>query len=303
MRVVGEEDPLMKYALFLGCTVPVRAMSYELSARRVAKEFDIEFVDIPDFSCCGYPVNSLHHETTLLMAARNLSLAEERGLDVATLCSACTSVLTEAAKKLAEDENLLAHVNSQMARLGRSYSGKARVKHFVRILYEDVGMDRIKKSVKEDLKSLRIASHYGCHYLKPSEIYDCFDHPELPISLDRLVEAAGATPVDYITKKECCGGALLGVDENIALTMAKQKLDDLKANEVDAINLVCPFCNIMYGANQRKIQSKAGVKYEIPVIFYPQLLGLAMGMTAEELGLNMNPIKPKAMLAKLAAAS
>ncbi|NPV53176.1 MAG: CoB--CoM heterodisulfide reductase iron-sulfur subunit B family protein [Firmicutes bacterium] len=289
----------MKYAIFLGCTVPVRAMSYEVSARKVAGGFGIELIDIPEFSCCGYPVKSVHQDTTLLMAARNLSLAEEHGLDITTLCSACTSVLTEAARRLGEDGELLGKVNEQLKRLGRKYSGRTRVRHFARVLYEDVGLDRVRESVKRDISSLRIASHYGCHYLKPSEIYDRFDDPEVPASLDALVEAAGAVPVDYVTKKECCGGAILGVDENISLSMTKQKLDDISKRGADAINLVCPFCNIMYGANQRKIQSKYGVKYDLPVLYYPQVLGLAMGMEPEELALNMNPIKPKALLAKL----
>ncbi len=285
--------------MFLGCTVPVRNLSYELSAKRVARELGIEFVDVPEFSCCGYPVKSVHHETALLLAARNLALAEEKGLDICTLCSACTSVLTEASRELAANEALLAKVNRSLGAIGRSYSGKVRVKHLARVFYEDVGLEAIKRVTRRPLDAFRIASHYGCHYLKPSEIYDHFDHPEVPQSLDRLVEATGAAPVDYATKKECCGGAILGVDENIALSMARAKLDDIKANEADAINLICPFCSIMYGANQRKIQAKFGTKYDLPVLYYPQILGLAMGIDAEELGLSQNPIKPKALLAKI----
>ncbi|MDI7246665.1 MAG: CoB--CoM heterodisulfide reductase iron-sulfur subunit B family protein [Bacillota bacterium] len=289
----------MKYAIFLGCTVPVRNLSYEQSARRVARELGIELADIPEFSCCGYPVKSVHHETALLLAARNLALAEEKGLDICTLCSACTSVLTETSRELAANEALLGNVNRSLGAIGRRYSGKVRVKHLARVFYEDVGLEAIKKAVKRPLDMFRIASHYGCHYLKPSEVYDHFDHPEVPQSLDRLVAATGAEAVDYATKKECCGGAILGVDENIALQMARAKLDDIKANEADAINLICPFCSVMYGANQRKIQTKYGTRYDLPILYYPQILGLAMGIDAEELGLSQNPIKPKALLAKI----
>lgn len=289
----------MKYAIFLGCTVPVRNLSYELSAKRVAKELGIELVDVPEFSCCGYPVKSVHHETALLLAARNLALAEEKGLDICTLCSACTSVLTETSRELAANEALLAKVNRSLGTIRRKYSGKVRVKHYARVLYEDVGLDAIGEAVRRPLDMFRIASHYGCHYLKPSEIYDHFDHPEVPQSLDRLVAATGAEAVDYSTKKECCGGAILGVDENIALSMARAKLDDIRASEADAVNLVCPFCSIMYGVNQRKIQTKFGTKYDLPVLYYPQILGLAMGIDTEELGLSQNPIKPKALLAKI----
>jgi len=144
-----------------------------------------------------------------------------------------------------------------------------------------------------------IASHYGCHYLKPSEIYDGFDHPEVPESLDRLVAVTGALPVDYRTKKDCCGGAILGVDEETALSMARAKLDDISCQGADAINLICPFCSVMYGANQRKIGSGRGVKYDLPILYYPQILGLAMGISHEELGLMQNPIRPRALLAKI----
>jgi len=289
----------VRYAIFLGCTVPVRNLSYELSARRVAAELGIELADIPDFGCCGYPVKSVHHETSLLLAARNLSLAEEKGCDVCTLCSACTSVLTETARQLAADEGLLEEVNRRLGAIGRRYSGKVRVKHLARVIYEDVGLERVKKTVRRPLDAFRIASHYGCHYLKPSGIYDGFDHPEVPRSLDMLVAVTGAEPVDYATKKECCGGAILGVDENIALQMSRAKLDDIKAHGADAINLICPFCSVMYGANQRKIQAKYGTRYDLPILYYPQVLGLAMGIDAEELGLSQNPIKPKALLAKI----
>ncbi|MCR4401452.1 MAG: CoB--CoM heterodisulfide reductase iron-sulfur subunit B family protein [Firmicutes bacterium] len=289
----------MKYAIFLGCTVPVRNLSYELSARRAAACLGVEFVDIPEFSCCGYPTRSVHHETSLLLAARNLALAEERGLDICTLCSACTSVLTEASRKLATDEGLLEKVNRSLGAVGRRYLGKVRVKHLARVFYEDVGPDAIKNAVKRPLDAFRIASHYGCHYLKPSEIYDRFDHPEVPKSLDELVTATGAQAVDYATKKECCGGAILAVDEELALRMARAKLDDIKASGADAINLICPFCSVMYGANQRKIQTKYGAKYDLPIMYYPQVLGLALGIDAEELGLSQNPVKPRAILAKI----
>jgi heterodisulfide reductase subunit B len=289
----------MKMAVFLGCTVPVRNLSYELSAKRVAGELGLELVDIPDFSCCGYPVKSVHHETAYLLAARNLALAEERGLDICTLCSACTSVLTEVSRELATNEILLDETCKSLGMLGRQYSGKVKVKHFVRVLYEDIGLGTIEKAVKRPLDMFRIASHYGCHYLKPSKIYDGFDHPEAPESLDRLVAATGAFPVDYRTKKDCCGGAILGVDEETALSMARAKLDDISNRGADAINLICPFCSVMYGANQRKIGAGLNVKYDLPILYYPQILGLAMGISHAELGLMQNPIRPRALIAKI----
>ena len=126
----------MKYALFLGCTIPARSRNYELSARRVAQKLGIELVDVPDFICCGFPIKSADQKASMLLAAYNLSLAEERGLNVCALCSSCTSALTEAAHHLSEDSDMREQVNESLSRVGRSYEGGVKVRHFARILYE-----------------------------------------------------------------------------------------------------------------------------------------------------------------------
>ena len=290
----------MKYALFLGCTVPARARNYELSTRKVAEKMGIEFVDVKEFACCGFPVKSIDQETSLLIAARNLSLAEEAGLGICTVCSACTSVLTEASKRLEEDEELREEVNKKLGEIGRSYKGEVKVRHFARVLYEEVGIESIKGAVVKELSRFQFAPHYGCHYLKPSEIYDGFDEPEFPRSLDNLIEATGAGCVDYEDKNRCCGGGILGVDENLSLKMAKVKLDQIKKVGADGIALVCPFCSVMYDDNQRKIESSFDESYNLPVLYYPQILGLALGFEGRELGMNMNRVKTKELLAKVA---
>lgn len=289
----------MKYALFLGCTIPVRGQNYEMSAREVAKKLGINLVDLEDFSCCGFPVKSSSAETSLVLAARNLALAAEEGLDICTLCNACTSVLTEANKELSENKKLRDKINKELKKVGKEFKPGVKIKHFSRILYEDIGLDKIKEKIKEDLSPLSLSIHYGCHYLRPKELYDGFDDAENPITLDKLVEITGAKVVDYKNKLECCGGAILGVEEDIALSMAKQKLDNVTANKVDALITICPFCSIMYEDNQRKIESKFDVKYELPVLYYPQILGLAFGVDQKQLGFRLNKVKADALLQKL----
>lgn len=289
----------MKYALFLGCTVPARARNYELSVRKVADAFGIELVDVPDFSCCGFPLNSIDAETCLLLSARNLALAEEMGLPICTLCSACTGVLTETNRELREDGEVRAQVNEKLGQLDKAYNGGIEVKHFARILYEDVGIDTIKSSVKRDLGTLQIAAHYGCHYIKPSEIFEGFDDPEHPRSLDELIAATGASCVEYEDKTQCCGGGILAVDEDLALKMADSKLGHIKAAGADGISLICPFCSVMYDDNQRKIESTLERTYGLPVLYYPQILGLALGFEEKELGFNMNRVKARDLLAKI----
>ena len=291
----------MKYALFLGCTIPVRGQNYELSARKVAEALGIEFVDIPEFACCGFPVKSSDIDMALLLAARNLAIAEEAGLDICTLCNACTAILTDAQKELQESKELREKVNSKLKEINREFKNGVKVRHFSRILYEEVGMENIKKKIIKNLNGIKLSTHYGCHYLKPSEIYEGFDESENPRTVDKLIELTGATPIDYEDKLECCGGAILGVDENISLQMAKNKLEHVKEQNVDALISICPFCTIMYDDNQRKMEAKFEKELNIPVLYYPQLLGLAFGFDQKELGFRINKVKATDLLEKINA--
>lgn len=286
----------MKYALFLGCTIPARARNYELSARRVAEKLGIELVDVENFICCGFPTKAGDMQASLLMAAYNLALAEEKGLDLCALCSSCTSALAEAAHHLSENDADRQAVNDRLKALGLKYEKSPRIRHFARVLFQEVGADAIKGHFEKDLSDLNIAVHYGCHYLKPSEIHDGFDNSENPDSLESLVALTGAHVVDYPGKKTCCGGPVLPVDEKSAMSVSKGKLDDLKAAGADALCLVCPFCSVMYDGNQKSIESAYETSYGIPVLYLTQILGVAMGFDRKALGLNMNVVKTKELL-------
>ncbi len=290
----------MEYAFFPGCLAPVMARQFELSARKVAKKLGVNLIDREDFACCGFPIKSVDQETTMLLAARNLSVAEDKGLDICTICTGCASTLAEANKELMNDDELREKVNEKLQRIGRSYSGKAKVRHFVRVLYEDVGPDKIKSQVRNSLEGLKLASHYGCHYLKPSGVFDNFEDPEFPRTLDALISALGAETVAYEDKTQCCGGVILDVDDNIALAMAQRKLAHVNATGADAMVLMCPLCGSMYDRNQRVIERRFEATYNLPVLFYPQVLGLALGIDPKGLGLDMNRVKTSNLLSKLA---
>lgn len=290
----------MEYSLFLGCTVPARARNYELSARKVASTFGIKLIDLDGFVCCGFPIKSAHYDSFLLTATKNLIFAEERGMDICALCSACASMLTEVNKKLGEDYELREKVLKKLAtKKNFRFGNTIRVKHFARVLYEDVGIDKIKSKILKKLSALKIAAHYGCHYLKPSEIYDNFDDPENPKSLGELIEATGATLVGYENRSLCCGAGVLAMNENIAFSMANKKLSSIKDAGADTISLICPFCSVMYDNNQPGIEAKFNTNYNLPVLYYPQLLGLALGIDKKELGFNMNRVRIDGMLEKL----
>ena len=290
----------MKYALFLGCTIPARARNYELSARNVAEKLGIELVDMAKFICCGFPIKAADMEASELLGAYNLALAEEQGLDICALCSSCTSALSETSHLLTWDEERKNRINERLESLGLQYGKGAKVKHFARVLFEEIGSDKIQDQFQKDLSGLKIAVHYGCHYLKPSQVHDHFDDVEDPRSIDALVELTGAQVVDYPGKKRCCGGPVLPVDEKLAMSVTKEKLDDISASGADAICLVCPFCSVMYDGNQKSIEAEYNVSYNLPVLYLTQILGLAMGIDRKDLGLNMNVVKTKELLEKYA---
>ncbi len=289
----------LKYSFFIGCATPVLTSNYELSTRKVAEKLGIELIDIEDFACCGFPLKSVDQETSILMAARDLCIAEEHGLNICTICPGCTSMLTEVSKKLEEDSQLKKQIDRKLQKIGRTYNGGVEVKHFIRILHDDIGVEKIKKTMKKSLEGLRIAPHYGCHYMKPSGIYDRFEDPEFPKTLDELISLTGAESVNYEDKIQCCGGYVLGVDENISFALASKKLDHVKATNADAIGLLCPLCSVMYDRNQRAIERRFNKSYSLPVLFYPQILGLALGLDPTDLGLEMNRVKPTSLLDKL----
>lgn len=291
----------MEYAIFLGCTVPIRARQYEMSARRVAEELQLPLHDVEGFDCCGFPVRSVSRAASLLFAARSLALAEEAGYHITTLCTACGGILSEANKELKEHPSLLEQVNDQLVQAGmkQGYQGGVEVKHFARLLVEEVGLEKIRQAIRQPLH-LRVVPHYGCHYLKPNDAFQHFDDPEQPSTLEQLLEACGATVVDFAGRDRCCGGALLAVDEDVALRMARVKLESAHENKADCLALLCAFCSVMYDTNQAKIaESTEHEPYNLPVFYYPQLLGLAMGLSPKELGCNMNRVKTKPLLARL----
>ncbi len=289
----------MRYALFLGCTIPVRGTHYELATRKIASLLGIEFTDIEDFACCGFPVKAFHTHTAFLLAARNLALAAQKNLSICTLCSSCTSTLTEVAKLLNSDSALRFRTNQELSSINLHIKNSIKVRHLARIIYEDVGIDKIKSNIKRPLSALRLAIHSGCHYLKPSGIFDAFDDPEIPRTVRSMVEAAGAKVIDYFEEKKCCGGATMGINEQTGLEIARRKLDSLQRADVDALVVICPFCDIMYEANQRKIEQSFNATYELPILYFPQILGLAFGFDRRDLGFQFNTVKPDKVLNKI----
>jgi heterodisulfide reductase subunit B len=274
-----------KYLFFLGCAIPYRVSAYEISARKTLQKLGVELVEMPEFNCCGLPLDPVSHEMMLVLAARNLALAEQRGLNILTLCPGCAGTLKKVNKMLKEDEALREEVNKHLKESGLEFKGTIEAKHLLQMLVEDVGLEKIKSSVVKPLTMLKVAEHNGCHILRPKEFIG-FDDPEDPKTLKTLIEATGAACLDYMDETECCGAPSVGVSDKVALELARDKLNHIKTVDAQAMITICPFCHIMYDTNELRIEKTFNETYGIPILHYPQLLGLAMGIPCEELAFN-----------------
>jgi heterodisulfide reductase subunit B len=209
-------------------------------------------------------------------------------------------MLTEAAHALDHDDALRDRINDRLAAVGLEYKSGVRARHFLRILVEEVGYEAIRAAVKRPLTGWKFAPHYGCHYLKPTSVTGRFDDPVNPKSIKELIRATGAESIDYPGLTDCCGGSVLGMSQEIANAMAATKLTTLADMDVDAMVLNCPFCNVMFEGQQKKIVKEAGLDLKLPILYYPQVLGLALGFAPDDLGFKLNRIKAKKLIQAMA---
>ena len=282
----------MKYAFYLGCIVPNRYPNIEKATRVTLPRLGIELEDMEGASCCPAPgvIKSFDRLTWLLLSARNLCIAEEMGLDILTLCNGCYATLKEANTVLAGNEKERRKINEMLSAIGRKFNGSIKVKHVGEVLYRDVGLDTIRSCVKRRL-SVKVAAHYGCHIMKPTDLRE-WDTIERPTFLDEMIEATGASSVPYRNRMMCCGagGGLRSGILDVALDMLREKLENMKQAGAECIVDICPFCHLQFDAGQIQLEQKLKAVYNIPVVYYTQLLGLAMGLSENDVGLKMNKV-------------
>jgi len=290
---------MTSYALFLGCTIPARQPNYELSARKALAKLGIKLVDLANMTCCAPPpVQSIDLETSLAVAAYNICLAEEADLNLVTLCSGCFESLAMANAMLKHDEQLKAKINRILSKAGKEFVGSKKVKHYLQVLMDDVGLKRLKQSVSKPLSNLKVAAFYGCHALRPSELLE-LDDPERPSLLENLIETLGAKSVEYRNKLKCCGGLLRGYSDDLALNLAREKLVNTTKAGADCIATLCPFCFVALDIGQIQVKAKFQETYDIPVLHYSELLALALGINPKELALQTHKIKTDKVLNKI----
>ena len=279
----------MKFAIFLGCNIPVRLKQYETASRAVLRELGVELVDIAEFNCCGYPLRNIDSKAFVLSSARNLALAERQNLSMMILCKCGYGTLRMADHLMKENASLRKEINEILAKEGLKYEGNIEVKHLLSVLFNDVGIEAIKEKITRPYENLKIATHYGCHALRPSNIVQ-FDDPVAPSLFDQLVEVTGAGSVDWPTQLDCCGGPLLGTNDELSLDLTEKKLADAKRAGAHYLTTGCTFCQVQFDTVQRMIGTERGTNHHAPSILYPQLLGLCMGIDKGILRLESNRI-------------
>ena len=270
----------IEYTYFPGCTIPFRLPHFELTMREVLKKLNVELITDEGHTCCPEPTTfpGVDIEAWFTIGARNIAVSESSNRDTVALCSGCFHTLSVVNHALKTDEEIRDRVNKRLKKVGMETTGKAIVKNILHVLHEDVGLDQIAKKVTHPLKGLSIASHYGCHLVRPIEATG-MDDAENPRWMEDIVRVVGAEPVDYEDKMACCGAPIEPSDESKSFKLTAQKLQKISDAGADAIVLICPTCYTQLEMQQRKAHDYLDADINIPVLYLGEMLALAMGMT------------------------
>jgi heterodisulfide reductase subunit B len=259
--------------------------------------FDIDLVDLEGAGCCPAPgvFRSFDVDTWMVLGARNICISEEKGIDLVTGCNGCYGTLLEINHILKNDAKKRAMVNMHLAKIGKEFKGSINVRHVIDVLYNDVGIDAITDRVRYKIP-VKVAAHSGCHLTKPAEIRPWHGKIDDFTAFDELIEATGAESIPYKDKFMCCGagGGVRTAANPVSADFTREKLTNMKAAGADAVVLCCPFCMLQFDVGQNEVNKNFpdllpnGEPFKIPVIYYTQLLGMAMGMNPYDLGLLVN---------------
>jgi succinate dehydrogenase / fumarate reductase cytochrome b subunit len=286
----------LNYAYYPGCASQAITKESNETTRRVSELLDIGLHDMPRANCCGAGlITDYSYELYLALNARIFAQAEKMGMDIMTICSTCLMVMNTANRDLRNDPALLKEINKIIGEVGLEYSGGVNIKQLLWVLAEDYGLERLKKKIKKPINWLKVAPFYGCHSLRPSDALG-FDDPEKPWSLEATISALGGEVVEYGGKTKCCGFQVDLVAEDTAVEMTGTRLLDAKANGADCMVTPCPFCHINLDNYQGMAEKKVSQKISMPVFHLSQLVGLALGLDADQLGLGRHLVSPEGIL-------
>ena len=279
----------MKYASYPGCAAHSTARDMYESTNTVAGSLGIELVEIDGWTCCGATAgHQTDHTLAVSLPGSNLMMAQDMDMDVVVSCAACYNRMKYANHQIAGSEEIRKRTADV---LGQDYNGSVKVRHLVEVLLEDIGVEKISELATHSLNGLKVACYYGCLLVRPHEV-TLFDNPENPTSLDRLVNAMGGEAIDWPHKVECCGGVLAITKTDVVVKLADKIIGMAKDAGADCIAVACPLCQSNLDLRQLDIQNKLGKKYDIPVLYITQLLGLCLGNSPGKLGMSKLVVSP-----------
>jgi heterodisulfide reductase subunit B len=285
------------YTYFSGCSCASEgdAKAYGWSINAVSHYLGSDFQELKDWNCCGStPSASIDELGSYCMAARDLALAEKTEFDLVTPCSACYVILSRTNAYLKKYPALKSKVTEALAAGGLKYNGTVKVRHALDVLTNDVGFDVIASKVRKPLKGLKVAPYYGCQVVRGGF---GIDRPENPKVMDKLIASLGADPVPFPLKTRCCGGSLIITEEELALDLLAKLLESAASNGAQCLITVCPLCQMNLDAYQGKVKKKFKTNYNLPILYFTQLMGIAFGLPGIDIGLKLGIINSEKVLA------
>jgi len=285
-----------QFAYFPGCSLEKLALGYNQSSVETTKRLGVDLVELEDWNCCG--ATTYFHIDQLLactLVARNLAQAEKTGMDLVTPCSACYKNAYFTRQQMLDDPELAEHINFALEADDLQYSGRSEVHHLIEIFAEDIGPQAIRERVVQPLTGLRIAPYYGCQIVRPNKNGGAVEAPHF---FEDLLAATGAEPVDFALKLRCCGGSLIMTSRPAALDMVGKLLQNALQQGAEVIATACPLCQVNLECYQQQVNETFGTFYTLPVLFFTQLLGLAMGIPLKRLGIGRELVSAAPVFAR-----
>jgi len=291
----------MKFAYYPGCSARSTCAELNEATHRVAARLGLELTQLESATCTGArELRAIDPVGFYSLNVRILALAERAGLPLMTICNTCTLNVLDAHAAFVEDEDLADAINARLSEEGLRYSGRTRISHFLWVLYENIGIERLRSLVTRPLTGLTVAAFYGCHITRPPARYGFVDSRN-NVALEKLAEVLGCRPIDYSGRTECCGFHTAAHDERVAIKLTGQHIKSARSNGAATMVTPCPLCHTVLDSFQKEIETDLGEKLDMPVLHLPQLVGLALGLTSEELRLDRHMVKTQAIASLVGA--
>ena len=285
----------MKFAYYPGCSARSTCAELNEATHKVAARLGLELTQLESATCTGArELRAIDPVGFHTLNVRILALAEREALPLMTICNTCTLNLLDAHAAFVDEPELAGEINARLAEEGLHYSGRTRISHFLWVLYEDIGIERLRQLVVNPLTGLTVAAFYGCHITRPPGRYGFVDSRN-NVALERLAEILGCRPIDYSGRTECCGFHTAAHDERVAIKLTGQHIKSAKTNGARAMVTPCPLCHTVLDGFQREIEKDMGERLDMPVLHLPQLVGLALGLAPEDLRLDRHMVKTRAI--------